>query len=460
MLFDRKKLYSHTKIILFCVFIIYSFLILKSISFHELWRDELQAWGIATSSLSIKDLFSNIRYEGHPVLWFILLFVLSRFSSSVITLQIFSALISLLTISIFLFKSNLNIETKIMFVFSYFMLFEYSVKSRPYMLGVFFIFLFIYLHKNLRKSFFSSLYKIAALFLLAQTTFFGFLLAFWLGVYYILNELTWFNIKKLLIYCISISLSILYIIPNSNYVSSKTPISVERFFQQLNTMNFGLFNNVLISMIIFGICLYIFESRKSKLIYFLATFSFILFFSIIYPGYVWHQGYLFILFISFIWLEKSNNKAVESCSKIKNILLNFVIMIYVFFGVFSYIEDYYRPFSNAKAVASYINQNDLNKFPIIGNPDYLITPVAVYMNRNVYYPKSNRLSTYTVWDSTSGYLDKYSFESLIKSKLDTKDSYLVITTEELSELPNTVLIKSFQDKSIKVDERYYLYRLN
>src|SRR6266700_449498 len=45
---------------------------------HAMWFDELQAWNIARASHSLQDLFANLRYEGHPVLWYLPLYALTR----------------------------------------------------------------------------------------------------------------------------------------------------------------------------------------------------------------------------------------------------------------------------------------------------------------------------------------------------------------------------------------------
>ena len=42
---------------------------------HELWRDETQAWAVARDSGSLFQLLATgIRYEGHPPLWYCLLY--------------------------------------------------------------------------------------------------------------------------------------------------------------------------------------------------------------------------------------------------------------------------------------------------------------------------------------------------------------------------------------------------
>lgn len=39
---------------------------------HENWRDEAQAWQIA-GLLDLKGLFAQLKYEGHPCLWYLIL---------------------------------------------------------------------------------------------------------------------------------------------------------------------------------------------------------------------------------------------------------------------------------------------------------------------------------------------------------------------------------------------------
>ena len=61
---DSKKvnnfiLYSATFLFLLCSGFV--------IEHHELWRDEMAAYLLSRDSLSVVDLFKNVRYEGHSV---------------------------------------------------------------------------------------------------------------------------------------------------------------------------------------------------------------------------------------------------------------------------------------------------------------------------------------------------------------------------------------------------------
>lgn len=52
--------------------LIYSIATLTVILFHESWRDEAQSWLIARD-LGIIDIFKQMKYEGHPALWYLIL---------------------------------------------------------------------------------------------------------------------------------------------------------------------------------------------------------------------------------------------------------------------------------------------------------------------------------------------------------------------------------------------------
>ena len=59
-----------------------------------MWRDELQAWLLVRDSTNLISLSENLKYEGHPGLWYFILFPLTRFSSNPSSMQILHLLIS------------------------------------------------------------------------------------------------------------------------------------------------------------------------------------------------------------------------------------------------------------------------------------------------------------------------------------------------------------------------------
>lgn len=59
---------------------LYALAIGFALYWHATWRDEMQAWLIVRDSADLPALFHNLRYEGHPALWYLLLMPLTRLS--------------------------------------------------------------------------------------------------------------------------------------------------------------------------------------------------------------------------------------------------------------------------------------------------------------------------------------------------------------------------------------------
>jgi hypothetical protein len=121
---------------------VYSCLGLIGILHHEMWRDEMQAWLIARDSHSLAELFENLRYEGHPALWHLCLYLLSQFTHNPLIVQIFHLLIAIGVVVLFVKHSPFNAFNRFIFPFGYFALYEYCIISRNYNLGIFLLFLF------------------------------------------------------------------------------------------------------------------------------------------------------------------------------------------------------------------------------------------------------------------------------------------------------------------------------
>src|SRR4051812_25130262 len=102
---------------------------------HEMWRDELQAWMIARASHSVPNLLDNIRYEGHPALWYLLLLPLTKISGSPWVMQVAQLAIATGGLALVLWKAPFTRLQKVLFAGGYFVLFEYGTLSRSYSLG-------------------------------------------------------------------------------------------------------------------------------------------------------------------------------------------------------------------------------------------------------------------------------------------------------------------------------------
>src|SRR5262249_37310713 len=109
---------------------------------HEMWRDEIQVWLLARDSSSVAELFSNLKYEGHPGLWHLLVMPLTRVTNSPTAMQALHLFVATSTIYLFARYSPFSFLQKLLFSFGYFPFYEYAIVARNYALGILLIFAF------------------------------------------------------------------------------------------------------------------------------------------------------------------------------------------------------------------------------------------------------------------------------------------------------------------------------
>ena len=116
--------------------VLISFIILTVIigKRHEPWADEAQAWLLARDA-SIKNLIvNNMRYEGSPVLWHMILKFFIRIGLDYEHLYIVPIIFSSIGVAIFEFRVKAPTFLKIILPFTYYIFFQYTIVARSYCL--------------------------------------------------------------------------------------------------------------------------------------------------------------------------------------------------------------------------------------------------------------------------------------------------------------------------------------
>lgn len=442
---------------------------------HEMWRDELQAWFISSNSDSLVGLFNNLRYEGHPALWHLILYLISRFTENPFYMQIFHATLSILNIFIFVKYSTFSRLHKFLISFGYYQLFEYNMICRNYSFGIFFIFIFCYLYKNRPNNY---LIMSFVLFLLANTSIYGLIISLSLGLFLFYDNFKKKKFERISIISTSIVvtgvlLSAYQMIPPSDYAinwSSRIDIvtSLGAFWRGvvpllLPKYNFWDANNNILDSIsfnltaIFSILLIyisykIFKQDKKVLIsFFCGLYMMLSFICFFYYGSIRHHGHFYILFIVFLWLSYKNIKKNKVFYNIVTIvlLLNFIA------GTGAYYMDFKYPFSEAKNTAEYIKNHNMQNMYLFGDKDFATVPVSAYLNKNINTITYNE-NIFIIWNESRLHLDKLTEEEIISFN-NEKDA-LVILNYKLPETKNMHFVKSFEN-SINKSENYYLYEM-
>ena len=189
---------------------------------HAMWRDEVNGWLIARDSLNFEDFWRNIRYEGHPILWYGCLWLLNQLTSDPLAMQLFHLALALTAIAIFLIYAPFTRLQKLLFVLGYLPFYEYLTISRNYALGMLGLFAFCAVFP-LRKNTYLPL--AACLVLMASSNAYALMISFCLAIALVgewlfkkrlklqLNAPLWNRILSIIIFLLAVSLSVLMLIP-------------------------------------------------------------------------------------------------------------------------------------------------------------------------------------------------------------------------------------------------------
>ena len=148
--FDNKLILN---LILFCVFAAYLVFNGILLSRHEPWRDEANVWLMARE-LSPIELFAEIRYQGHPCLWYLIVMPFAKAGLPFWSIGLISYFIMAVTAGIYLFKAPVHPAVKGLSLFCPAFSYFYADIARNYcLIALILILLAVCYPKRNEKSF-------------------------------------------------------------------------------------------------------------------------------------------------------------------------------------------------------------------------------------------------------------------------------------------------------------------
>ena len=409
---------------------------------HEMWRDEMQAWLIARDAPSVFELFNILkRYEGHPSVWHLGLYVLQFFTSSPVIMQPYHLLIAAATIFVFARFSPFTRLQKTLFAFGYFPFYEYAIICRNYAIGILLLCLFCTLFSRWKKKF--PLVGLI-LFVLAHTSVHALIIVISITLLLFLELLvnsdrpnrTHIGIGFALILT-GIITAVYQIAPaadqgtrpgwTTNFdlhhlqnvlnLISRVFFAIPRSMLHFWNTNFldpipssALIKLVLTVLTLLYLIILLLRKPTVLMMYLCGTTGLLAFFYTKYFGSVRHHGFLFMLFIAAVWISHYSYEAKRLPSLLKatswglakafNIVFVCILIIHVVGGVTAARLELTHPFSNGKAVARFIIDQELDDMLIAGvAPDDLTLEVLGYLEKDeFFYPRSERFGSFGVWD--------------------------------------------------------------
>ena len=485
-----------------------------TLSHHEMWRDEIQAWLLARDSASVLELFSHLKYEGHPGLWHLYLMPLIRITHSPVIMQVFHLLIAVVTVYLFVRYAPFNRFQKFLFCFGYFVFYEYGIIARNYAPGLLLVTVFCLLFTERYRRF---IWIGCVLFLLAHTSAHALILTmsigFALGCEYLCRnwlskpfaqEIKAIGDKKPIwigfaLIGIGIITAVLQLNPPPDtgfaveWRFTYVPEELSKVIQLISrallpipefSLNFwnkhqletsGLFQSIQIPfccLLILCSVLLLLKRPTALLIYLVATFGLLVFFYVKYYGSMRHHGFLFITLLMTGWIHrdcpeislpfKSLNELPQ---RLFTLFFTFIFICQFIGGVTAIGLEHRYVFSYGKQVAEYIKANDMQDMTMVGEIDYAASTIVGYLEKEeMYYVHGSRFGSFVKWDDARMHdvdiPDVQVIEEVNILRNQTSQDILIIMNRpldpELITQHNLTLLTEFTG-SIVDDEGFYLY---
>lgn len=388
---------------------------------HEPWRDELQAWLLARDSASLLDLWRNSRYEGHPLLWHLLLFPLTRWVGHPAAMQVLHGVIAVAAAAAVVRLAPFPLPVRAAIVFSYFPLFEYGAISRNYALTI--------LGLWLATAALARGHPVAAGMggvLAANSSPMGTVLQVALAAAVaMVARGRRVRAAALAVLAVGTGLAVWQIIPAPDYQHARAwvwwwdasrALWVTRGFARalLPLQQPGLhfwessplfplhwpagFVPAAAALVaaFAGLGWALRRSPAASAMWLLGTSSLFAFAYVKFPGAARHHGFLWVLLVASVWLAVARG---EVSSRLAAWLLAPSLVAGMAGAATAAWYEVREPFSGARCAAAQIVAAGLEGRPVVGGLDYAASGVAAYHRRGrLFYPARGEWGSFLLWD--------------------------------------------------------------
>lgn len=472
---------------------------------HEPWRDEAEAWLIARDTPTLGAFFHAMRYEGTPVLWHLLLRLLSHAGLPFLSARILHAAIAVAGVALVWSKAPFRPWEKWMLSFGYYAAYEYDAITRSYALLGLLLFVVALAHRQRHER---PLRYGLSLALLANVTLHGLIVAGILAAAHGIDLLrrrawSWRATQGGAIAATSFALAIygmrqppdLARLLSEWHVSPwDLPKSFAASFLPLpgglhpfwNTSFLGSAPGAvkLLAFVVLlaGACWTLREDRWVLGIYLVAVAALEALFVFRYYGGLHHAGVLFLVYVFCLWLARDSLPwprreptlagAGDRGARAAAAFLVLVLGAQVTAAAVAVVEDGTGSFSGSGATARYLEEHGY-----VGNGTFLafyrsFTGMGVLAqlqdtDARAYSPEFNAFQSYTPWSQThrDGYY--YTLPEVL-AKVDAADDgygrtilvvYEHVLGDAVDHSPRLTHLATFGADSIGSDELFDVYEV-
>ena len=422
---------------------VYFGVVLLGLLHHEMWRDELQTWLTTANSGSLRELLANMRYDGRPGLWHLMVYVAARFTEQPMAMQLVHLALATGTAWMILRHAPFSRTIRLALCLGYFVLYEYAIISRDYALGVFFAVLFCVRYRDVIRP---GIGLGLILVLMALSNPFATLLCLALAGFVALDRLVMRRspgkrfdgrIGWTLGLALSGAMFALWMIrppPDAGFFNFAVQTSgfhaaavgnalsilfaghlpiPQAQIAGWNTNCFaGLGRNWIslggVVILVLGV-LVLLRNPRALLFYVMATGGFLAYFYQfpVIPYFLRHSGQFFLILVMGLWLARTLEPtavgawpswAVRAGIVLERPFIAWLLAAQVLAGAMAYANDWRHPFSNSHAAAAFLEAAGYGSNAIVGVPDVCVSPFAALLNRPIFYSQRRELGTFVIFD--------------------------------------------------------------
>jgi hypothetical protein len=409
--------------ILWAMYAIWAVLVAVGIANHEQWRDEGSDW-ITVRHVGIGELFSTmIPQIGHPPLWYFLMYPLGNMGLPLVTVNIVSAIVVGIAMYFMLFRLRFPFYVKVLLVLSMFFVFEYPVVGRNYCLVVLFLMLTLWYYP---KRFERPLVYALIVVCLYNTHSMVFPMAFAMMLLFF-----WEMVERKLVNRKTLGASLLMLIgggylipymalPGMKAISSKLHIP-DHFAQFKTAIGNGLMvggfetvsidtmrNVALLAFVAF--VLMMLPRLKVFAVFLCGTGGLLYLLTYKYIGQHRHHGLimvemLFVFGLAYYYKKDRLNLPLFGkldTQKVASVVLAVMFFVQSYHGVSTVQREVDGTFSDGKAAAQFLMDNNLEHKILVGHQSWAASAVLQFLPADckMYWADTRRWGYFIQFDST------------------------------------------------------------
>jgi hypothetical protein len=411
---------------------------------HEPWADEWQALQIAMLSPDFAALLENLRYEGHPPLWYAILRFIGIFAHPLSVLMIAQLVIALSTQALILTRMPLPKWQRLCIALSYFLLIEYGTVSRSYSLGALVLIAFFLVR--------SPLLRWAAVILLPMVDFqFGLLSIVAMAILWRDSE---FSVTGLGLWVMSSLFAAWTVLPAPDMIAAQYPPA------GLNGLlrTFSLLSSQLIPLhvfpgrvdwglpwpgslgVIMGVIfiwmgdLILRRQRFHQMIFHAFLWVSVIFSSTVYAFGIRHFTLVPILLILLVAADRRQ-------PAMQHLLFKVWIAIAAAAGIFGAYISFVMPFDVSDRAAAFIKARGLEKEVWVGWPDFTSTGLSSRLQSEMGSMKKDCSQAFNRWNSDHRFAGAESMAAAFDQFADKYGNFYISSTMKLDDVGSHIKMR-------------------